>query len=116
MKTHLSRKELEATEWAMDFKKNNPAHYGLALLYAQTGPKGLRVVLRWNTETGVLMCAVAVFEDESFWMDSFPNRKSARDLCRKMGWRIQMENTRESVLAPMRKSYGITRNLVERVK
>ena len=78
--------ELEASPWAREFKAASPGFYSQALDYAQR-PQ-LRVHVHQTDETGELQWAIAVDEDQEFWMDAKPTKKDAVALCRHMGWRV----------------------------
>lgn len=85
----MTLEELEATEWAMEFKEEAPDSYAEAIRLAQN--KKLRVEINRTDETGNWVFALsAIVGDEytGFWMDAKPTKKAAIDLCRRMGWRI----------------------------
>lgn len=104
MKTNPDRKTIEKSAWAKGFKKESPRCYEQAIGFSLT-PQ-LPVNLFWNTDAGILQCAIVPVSDPGFWLDATLDAKTAVELCREMGWVIRSRNTRESVVSYMRSMYG----------
>ena len=85
-KTVWTREALERTEWAVEFKKDAPVSYAMALRYALEQP--LEVLVERNDETGDSQWVIRVLEDPSFWMDAKTTKNAAVQLCREMGWKV----------------------------
>ena len=100
----LSRAKIEKTAWARDFKRAASSCYQEAVRYASI--PDLRVRLYWNTEAGVLQCAVVPESDGSFWLGAGDTRKEAVALCEIMGWNIIGQNSKEAVLSYMLQRAG----------
>ena len=86
----LTLEQLEATNWAREFREDSPVSYPEALRYAQT--KNFKVYIERSTETGEPQWVAHATDDEGgangFWMDAKATRKELVGLCREMGWRI----------------------------
>lgn len=86
----MVREELEATEWAKEFKLQSPILYEEALRFV-TKPD-VRVELCCTDETGERVWAISVVEldgnSTGFWLDAKKTKKEATHLCRRMGWKI----------------------------
>lgn len=76
----MTKKELEQTEWAKNFKKGCPTSYKKAIDLVT-----ITVKILHSNELGEWMWAVVAGED--FWLDAFTTKKEAINLCKEMGWR-----------------------------
>ena len=82
----MTKKQLEKTTWAKKFKVDDPSDYDQAIFYALKNP--LCVDIQRTDENGEMLWAIQVV-DSSFWMEAFPLKTQAINLCNKMGWDIQ---------------------------
>jgi len=85
-KSAWTRKSLERSAWAEEFKRDAPVSYATALRYAQE--ERLEVFVEKTDESGYLQWVIRVLDDPAFWMDAKPTKKAATELCRQMGWKI----------------------------
>lgn len=92
----LTQAELEATEWAKEFKADAPASYKEALRYALDPSLSVLVCHHTDAEESTWasrdLWALAVVldgEESDFWLDAKPTKKEAIALCRRMGWKIE---------------------------
>jgi len=92
--------------WARSFKKGDKCGFEQALALACT--PDLPVDLCWNADTGELRCAIVPVSAPGFWMDAPFTLEKAMALCKRMGWVVRNQNTRESVVSYMRSAYGIS--------
>ena len=84
-----TREELEATDWAKEFKENCPVSYEEGVRHA-LNPK-LRVEIYRTDETGEMLWAISAVVDgeyTGFWMHAKRTKIAAVELCRSMGWKI----------------------------
>ena len=95
--------EIEATQWAKNFKSIDPGEYDRALEFAEALNRGdKKVNIVHSDETGEWQWAISIGEesfwsdgsrrdsswDDGFWLDAFSTKKEALELCKKMGWKI----------------------------
>lgn len=82
----MTKQELEATEWAKEFKKEDTHNYLIALRYALSVP--LRVSISRGNEDGKTFWEIAVIGSDGFLMDTKKTKKEAISLCNEMNWSI----------------------------
>jgi hypothetical protein len=84
------RQQLEATEWAKEFKSDAPGSYEDALTIASLDV--VHVDVYKSNESGSMMWHVLYAGQEypkwkwTFWLDSKKTEDEARELCDSMGW------------------------------
>lgn len=84
------RQQLEATEWAKEFKADCPTSYEDALTIASLDV--VDVDIYKSNESGTMMWHVQYTGKEFpkwtnlFWLDSKKTEDEARELCDAMGW------------------------------
>lgn len=84
----MTREELERTKWAKDFRNYDGVSYEQAIELA-LDPR-LCVVISHTNESGEWLWAIDAGDlAPEFWLDAKRTEKAARELCRKMGWKIQ---------------------------
>lgn len=89
----MTLKELKATEWAKEFKKESPACYQEALEYAMTSDLKVNVYQELvfignETETSLNWVISVVDDPTDFWMDAKKTKKEALALCKLMSWKV----------------------------
>jgi hypothetical protein len=87
----MTRKEIEKTNWARDFKKDSPISYEEAIDIAMI-PK-LSVTIYRTNENGEWMWAIEPVNVAGFWMDARKTKKESEKLCKEMGWRYDQKRT-----------------------
>jgi len=86
----MTLEELVSTQWANDFKAQDPVSYDRAIELALI-PK-LPVDIVKTNETGDWVWAIVAKPEPGFWMDAFTSKKKAVELCRKMGWKYTIKD------------------------
>jgi hypothetical protein len=87
------RQQIEATEWAKEFKASCPAAYEDALTIASLDV--LHVEIYKSDENGAMEWRIAYSGPEFrqwtdlFWLDSKKTKKAAVELCESMEWFYQ---------------------------
>jgi hypothetical protein len=82
----MTEKELEKTEWGERVYEALTALRNILFLRAMN-PNLVVNVFKSKLETPIWVI-VDVTDNGEFWLDSFPTKKEAIALCRKMKWKI----------------------------
>ncbi len=88
----MTRKELERTTWAKEFKREAPESYATAIKIALD--PNLRVMVHRVNQSGEKLWVIDTWvlgaNDlySSIWMDFRPTKKAALELCKQMGWKV----------------------------
>jgi len=93
----MTKKQLESTKWAKEFKKDCPSCYEEAIKFALDQYQCFNIY--HNTELGVPMWSIAAIvlpssTNDNFWMASFEVQRDAAALCEKMGWKYSIAHRR----------------------
>lgn len=100
-------KNIERTKWAKNLKKVSPDCYEMAIQIAST--ENLEVEIFQTNETGETMWAIHAVNDPGFWLDAFPSRQRAINLCKTMGWVIASvyENEKTTIMSTWDKEINL---------
>lgn len=82
----MTEKELMATKWAKEFKKDNPNifAYNEAINIAMI--PSLPVIIYRTDENGEWVWAIEPVNVAGFWMGAKKTKKESMKLCDEMGW------------------------------
>lgn len=86
----LNKKQVEDSEWAMEFLMGNSLQYNTALAFVLD--PDLKVTIVYSTEMGDGCWAIVPIADSTFWLDAFPTKEQAEVLCRLMEWPIHKQS------------------------
>ena len=89
----MTKKELEQTKWAHDFKKYCQQEYDLAIAYATNKKLEVCIVDKHQIKTKhndrrVALQVIIEGRFIDFWLCTKRNRYLAEELCNEMGWKI----------------------------
>jgi hypothetical protein len=82
----MNRNQIVRTAWAKRFKANDPGTYAYAIKLACE--RGLVFEIVRTNESGPWLWVIA---HRGFWMDGFKTQKAAVDLCKRMGWKYEVQ-------------------------